>query len=191
LQTSPKQESLVSNSTPHFQYQGLPQGRYFRLLRLLPGKYDNKVACELIVTGIDEAHPYEPISYAWGEQTNRRQILCDGKILSITASLYGALRQFRHEQEARILWADGVCIDQSNLAERAHQVGLMESVYKNGVCTLVWLGESREEDRVQDTFQRIRELNCAMMLDQKILEEIEERGVLDRLSDLGVIKRLL
>jgi hypothetical protein len=38
------------------------------------------------------------------------------------------------------VWADAVCIDQSNLAERNHQVKSMASIFSKATGVLVWLG---------------------------------------------------
>jgi hypothetical protein len=39
------------------------------------------------------------------------------------------------------LWADAVCIDQSNVHERTEQVAMMGAIYSGASCTLVWLSE--------------------------------------------------
>jgi hypothetical protein len=40
-----------------------------------------------------------------------------------------------------LLWADGICIDQTNLAERNHQVGLMGQICTIAESVFAWLGE--------------------------------------------------
>ena len=39
------------------------------------------------------------------------------------------------------LWLDALCINQEDLRERNHQVGLMRSIYINTDNVLLWLGE--------------------------------------------------
>jgi hypothetical protein len=118
----------------------LPSG-WVRLLRLLPGKFEDEISCELVPVELVRAPGYEPISYCWGDASDRRDVICHGRPFSITVSLFQALRRFRYEGKARLLWADGICIDQSSIAEREQQVAFMDQVYRRGVCTLVWLGE--------------------------------------------------
>ncbi|EPE27442.1 hypothetical protein GLAREA_04233 [Glarea lozoyensis ATCC 20868] len=43
------------------------------------------------------------------------------------------------------LWVDALCIDQSNIAERSHQVLLMETVYKKAFAVVTWLGEEGDD----------------------------------------------
>jgi hypothetical protein len=58
----------------------------------------------------------------------------------VTTNLEAALRYLRHESMVRILWIDAICIDQSNIEERNHQVPLMKTIYSNATTVRVWLG---------------------------------------------------
>ncbi|KAJ4374357.1 hypothetical protein N0V83_003098 [Neocucurbitaria cava] len=40
------------------------------------------------------------------------------------------------------LWIDAICIDQSNLEERASQVAMMKDIYSNASGVVIWLGDS-------------------------------------------------
>jgi hypothetical protein len=64
----------------------------------------------------------------------------------VTVSLFTALRQFRYPDpgQARTLWADVVCINQQNIAEKTVQVQLMAQIYKKAALVLVWLGPSSD-----------------------------------------------
>ncbi|KAF3762000.1 hypothetical protein M406DRAFT_74917 [Cryphonectria parasitica EP155] len=51
-----------------------------------------------------------------------------------------------HDDDAdKWLWIDSICINQTDLAERASQVHLMGQIYHQAARTLVWLGERTEE----------------------------------------------
>ena len=130
-----------------------------RVLRLLPGTFDDPISCELITTDLDSPPVYEPISYAWGDDPNRRRIRCHGRPLEINVNLFHALQHFRYENQPRPLWADGICIDQSNEREKGHQVGFMGKIYNRGRCTLVWLGPSDNEELVQRGLQLMTDFN--------------------------------
>ncbi|MCJ1287260.1 hypothetical protein MMC26_006608 [Xylographa opegraphella] len=58
----------------------------------------------------------------------------------VTTNLEAAMRYLRHEFTERVLWIDAVCIDQSNIEERNHQVPLMKAIYSNAEVVRVWLG---------------------------------------------------
>ncbi|KAK1671700.1 heterokaryon incompatibility protein-domain-containing protein [Colletotrichum godetiae] len=128
-----------------FQYEPLDLGlRSFRLLILYPGGSD--IRCDIFQASLepDENIPYEALSYAWGCTDLIEPISANGKRLFVTRNLFLALNHLRTE-EARILWVDALCIDQSNLAERGHQVGHMAGIYRQAEQVLVWLGHSTQD----------------------------------------------
>jgi len=90
---------------------------------------------------------YEALSYTWGSQTLCQKVQIRGRgLVRITASLYSALQHLRHPSCVRRLWADAICIDQSNPRERGHQVAMMSEIYRYAVRVLAWLGESESSD---------------------------------------------
>jgi hypothetical protein len=74
-------------------------------------------------------------------------ILCEGKELSVTTSLWTALRRLRLPQERRILWTDAICINQRDVQERADQVQLMRQIYEGAARVIIWLGEETDSMR--------------------------------------------
>jgi hypothetical protein len=48
------------------------------------------------------------------------------------------------DDESWRMWLDAVCIDQSNIAERNFQVGMMGRIYNGAFRTVVWLGEQED-----------------------------------------------
>jgi heterokaryon incompatibility protein (HET) len=145
-----------------FVHRPLPEGKYFRILRLLPGNFNDPIKCEVIITAFEKAPPYEPISYCWGDNTaDRKEILCEGLPFPIPSNLFEALRCFRLTTKPRLLWVDGLCINQGSDVEKGHQVAFMGEIYSRGECTLVWLGEAEGID-VKGAFHLIREFNAYM-----------------------------
>jgi hypothetical protein len=49
---------------------------------------------------------------------------------------------FRPESQARVLWVDQICINQTDVPERSSQVLLMRDFYKRATRTRIWLGEA-------------------------------------------------
>jgi hypothetical protein len=166
-----------------FAHEPLPQGRWIRLLRLLPGKFTDPIACELIITEVDKAPAYEPISYCWGDANKRNQILCETLPFTITASLFQALRRFRLEVEHRIIWADGICIDQESIEERGNQVSFMDEIYSRGSRTLIWLGEA-EDVKVNDAMKLIKEVNSYMDSEIKAMNKSDQQHIYDLLRQI-------
>lgn len=87
---------------------------------------------------------FDALSYCWGDKTVTQEIILNDHRKSITSNLAAALRQFRDEAHGKIviLWADAVCINQEDLAERASQVLLMRRIYHQAQIVHVWLGSS-------------------------------------------------
>lgn len=117
-------------------------GKEIRLLRLLPGIGDDRVACELYPVSLDEHAPaYEALSYTWGKASETEMMLLDGWPFQATGSLESALTRLRYEDKARLLWVDALCINQADLKERSEQVALMGEIYSRTQQCLIWLGK--------------------------------------------------
>jgi hypothetical protein len=161
-----------------------PSKRWIRVLKLEPGWVYLKLRCSLIHINIDdEDHvPYEAISYTWGKYyeniqhdgRNRDQrfdqILCDGTWTDVTRSLSHALQKLRLTDRPRILWADALCINQSDEKEKSWQVRLMTNIYSSAFHVLIWVGY-RDPKVVKGTMDLI-----CQIVNQERTEE-ERRGV--------------
>ena len=82
---------------------------------------------------------YYVLSYTWGGEKPSISITCNGKQLLITSNLHHALRTLSN-QGYHDLWADAICIDQSNKEEEAIQEPLIGTVYSEAHEVLIWLG---------------------------------------------------
>lgn len=119
-------------------YERLPAGRFIRLLELHSGSQESPISCTLRAVNLQEAPAYDALSYVWGDPANKRDVTCNGQVLSVTASLFLALRRVRQVSRATpFLWADAVCIDQSCIQERNHQVHLMGEIYQQARTVFV------------------------------------------------------
>lgn len=64
----------------------------------------------------------------------------DGLVLDVPASSERVLRCMRHHDTTRYLWIDAVCINQdADIAEKSHQVAIMDEVYSMASRNLVYL----------------------------------------------------
>ncbi|PMD57266.1 HET-domain-containing protein, partial [Hyaloscypha bicolor E] len=134
-------------------YTQLDRGtREIRLAHLEPSlNLEDQPSCSLHIVSLDENPSYEAFSYAWGDPTITVPIqlwsspqTIYGAQWPVTTNLEAALRYLRHRSEVRIIWVDAICIDQSNIEERNHQVPLMKTIYSNAVAVQVWLGSPSE-----------------------------------------------
>ena len=124
---------------------------YIRILCLQPGDFGSPLIGTLnrrrLETTRSSHPPYEAISYAWGELVfNHELSIAGGGKIKITTSLSQALQHLRLRDHERRLWADAVCIDQTNKPERAEQVAILASVFASAHRVLVWLGPSEPLD---------------------------------------------
>jgi hypothetical protein len=103
---------------------------------------------------------YEAISYVWGDPKDRELIICQECVVSVTRSLFEALRRFRNVDTVRTLWADAICINQAANEERSSQVRLMNIIYRRALRVLAWL-KHEEDDVVQAALNAIGRYLCA------------------------------
>ncbi|KAK1526686.1 hypothetical protein CPAR01_13214 [Colletotrichum paranaense] len=115
------------------------RSQQIRILELLPGSFDDEIECRLKT--ITQGASYEALSYVWGDPTHTRTIKVQGEAMNVTANLKNALQHLRRAGEALDLWVDAVCINQTDNAERKHQVGIMDIIYRGAEKVVVWLGD--------------------------------------------------
>jgi hypothetical protein len=111
-----------------YQYQPLHQEREIRLLKINLG-----ATYEIIHTTIENAPPFEPISYVWGvgicEYT---LVLSNEEVVMINKNLRKALPSLSSRCSFGYLWIDQICINQGSITERNQQVKIMGDIYKAG-----------------------------------------------------------
>ncbi|KAL2366080.1 hypothetical protein RJZ56_000920 [Blastomyces dermatitidis] len=117
---------------------------FTRLLLLSSGQQNEPLCGSLIIHALDPDFApiltYEALSYVWGTETEQTSIYIDGRPIAIKPNLDAALRNLRLPTQARRLWVDALCIDQSNIEERSRQVRYMRFMYKHATRVVVWLG---------------------------------------------------
>lgn len=138
-----------------FRYQNLSSPNAIRLLILEPSKdQDEELRGTLTHTTLEDCdheliEAYTALSYVWGDPTLTGTLTLSGHVFTITATLAAALRDLRDDTRPRRIWADALCIDQTNIPERNSQVGLMGLIYRVASHTVIFLGHSTPEtDRV-------------------------------------------
>jgi hypothetical protein len=103
-----------------------------------------------------EMVPYTALSYTWGPPDEGKYILLNGKPFNVrenlwrflkeasnrgaNASLKDVERERPRSRQPTLFWIDAICIDQSQVEERNHQVAMMGRIYSEASGVLVWLG---------------------------------------------------
>jgi hypothetical protein len=150
----------IEGDSGQFCYQPLIGDNSIRLLILQPGIPGSIIHCDLIHTTLADCRDdiydhYTALSYVWGDAKQSRRIFIEGKSAEGTISLAAALDGLRHESKILRLWADAICIDQSNIQERNEQVSLMRWIYTLAQQTIIYLGTSNEDcDRLLEAIAK-------------------------------------
>jgi hypothetical protein len=129
----------------------LLSSRHIRLVKLLPPSDSDDLQrdlprfnpgdlhCEVFQVSLDsissDGRPmFAALSYACGEPIRTHRVRCGQTHIPITQNLFDALLHVRHDNRPRLLWADGLCIDQENTEEKNHQVGMLHQIYSQAPC---------------------------------------------------------
>ncbi|KAI5458121.1 heterokaryon incompatibility protein-domain-containing protein [Mariannaea sp. PMI_226] len=144
METDPPEETWQALVEEEYRYRPFTDDSSVRILTLEPGVGDEQLIGSLTIETLDSSPSYEAISYVWGPEGRFSSMLCNGKCLPLTRSLQYALQRVRHPTLRRRLWADQICINQGDIAERGQQVSLMNAIYKGAKHILVWLGPDED-----------------------------------------------
>ena len=126
------------------------------------------IECSLTHVRLANKPAYKALSYRWGEAVDVRQLLVNGHPMWVRKNLWLALWHILAQDGARTsqiwkgttryLWVDAVCINQDDIMERNHQVGIMSQIYSKAEEVAVWLGRGREDTELAiETLQRLGE----------------------------------
>ncbi|CAG9983867.1 unnamed protein product [Clonostachys byssicola] len=139
-------------------YAALPGRSHIRVVTIRPGKGDEILSCTLDTVDLDNLEkPYEAISYQWGSpKVSKTPISISGKEVFISTTLTNILMRLRLHDRVRIVWADALCINQGDHAERQQQVGLMRRVYSQALRVVICLGA--QKSLAKESFSAVQTL---------------------------------
>ncbi|KAK3360362.1 heterokaryon incompatibility protein-domain-containing protein [Lasiosphaeria hispida] len=173
-----------------YKYDPLSESkRQIRIFTLLPSLLSPDLRGTLQAVDFDTPTPppYETLSYVWGQDPVFDHVLSlDSAAFQISAHLANILVHIRHPDTERHLWIDAVCIDQTNLGERARQVDMMGDIYRGCTTDLAWLGDLGPvvagrvfEERTEEEWRRAVTAEEGLVF----IKEMSEHQV--TLSDFG------
>lgn len=116
------------------------------LLKIKPAIFRaDSVECDLLDFDINSAPAFGALSYRWGRPPDDCKMLCNGKVFHIRANLQRALKRlragFRPGERDEYIWADALCINQQDAAEKNCQLRLMERIYSSAGTVYIDLGD--------------------------------------------------
>jgi Heterokaryon incompatibility protein (HET) len=147
--------TMSSSQSSESPYQQRLQNRAIRLLRLHPGYPTEKIECSLIIVqNVDEAPPYDAMSYVWGTKRHAESIICNGVEMMVTENLFSALHHLRPQPS----------IPSEEPWDRTHPLHSSRNCWKN-------FAKHRREDQLHFS-ENPREIWVdALCIDQRELPE--------------------
>lgn len=128
-------------------------GQEIRLVVVQPGEIRESIRCEIIHVNLEDDPEYAAVSYTWadedGDDAKSRRIYClNGTSIPVTVNCEAALRRLRVPGLKRRLWIDAICINQNNIFERNHQVGLMDRIYSKASKVCICIHDPRSNHQL-------------------------------------------
>ena len=104
-----------------------------RLVELQPASESDSstIKCNFECFPLSICPPYVALSYTWGLANRLKEIQINNCRFMIRENLWWFLHHMRLRNQRKLFWIDALCIDQSNILERNHQVNLMRQIYSN------------------------------------------------------------
>lgn len=137
-------------------YQPINTEQYeIRLLHIEFTKNDgDAISATLVNASLLESPRYSALSYCWGDEDTTVEAFINGIQTPITVNLDTALRYFRRTR-IKVIWADALCINQSDLTEKSLQVRFMKQIYHEAETTIAWLGDA-QDDRAEQSLKCLK-----------------------------------
>jgi Heterokaryon incompatibility protein (HET) len=139
------EKHLIAFSKP-YQYTRL-QSNHIRLLKVRVEASTGILVCEFETRELgDSRELYTAVSYCWGDPTPTSRLLFkNGSYSPLTNSATEILRYVVACDQESYFWIDQICINQSDLVEKAAQVALMGDIFASSLRVIVWLGIGDEK----------------------------------------------
>lgn len=126
-----------SSFSKEYKHLALGENQNIRLFKLYRWNPFLGVRGTLGEFSLDCMPPYEAISYHWETVSTTRKIYMDGIPFAVSEATYDALDARGSPWRTRLVWIDYICIDQSNLTEKAEQIPLLRDIYSQASRVIV------------------------------------------------------
>ncbi|EFQ93521.1 hypothetical protein PTNB73_00084 [Pyrenophora teres f. teres] len=134
-----------------------------RLVKLHPHR-DEPLQLDIETFDLENAPEFVALSYTWGPESPTFDIVVNNRPFSVRKNLYRFLQAY---EEDKYLWVDQICIDQLNVLERNHQVGLMTSIYSQCSSVTIWLGRFHKRPRAPIIFNSTQSVEALAVILQQ------------------------
>ncbi|KAK8041336.1 HET-domain-containing protein [Apiospora phragmitis] len=130
---------------------------------------------------------YIALSYVWGAPKTPKSILLEGFPFPVTQNLLyalqmteNAIRQDGHDaSEPPLIWADQLCINQNDNAEKSVQIAQMGELYAKAQKVFICLGNSKTAHDAAHLITKVNQRICKDKIRYGIISDIPEPSLSD------------
>ena len=114
-----------------------------RLIKIRPAELNDAetIICDMTEVLLGEAGEFEALSYTWGDQSVKKDIILNGCKFKVGLNLFDALQCLRRRADGTSFWIDAICINQQDDDEKSRQIKYMRELYFRATTVVVWLGQ--------------------------------------------------
>ncbi|KAH7073693.1 heterokaryon incompatibility protein-domain-containing protein [Paraphoma chrysanthemicola] len=136
-------QAIGTSGTTKFDYQPLDRHtNQIRLIKIRQPAHGESLHLDVETFALNHSSvpAFSALSYTWGNPPADDRIYVNDEPFMVRENLHGFLKAFGAlSSEQMYIWVYQICIDQSNVVERNHQVHLMGRIYSRCECVIVWL----------------------------------------------------
>ncbi len=158
---SAHEPASTSQASKAFVYQSLDPNRdadSIRLVLIQPHTNDDDLlSCNLNHVKFAEKPRYNALSYMWGDEAVKVDILLEGALFQVGQNLWDALDYLRSSGTQMPFWIDAICINQQDMEERNRQLPMMRWIYFRADTVVTWLGKKYSKYQMPRKAQTIQE----------------------------------
>jgi hypothetical protein len=129
-----------------YKYEPLDTTKQQIRLLKLQNTSGSAASCEISTFDMGDLPSYVALSYAWDEDSKPRDtIMLNDKRCHIGQTLCAFFQHFQERSgtdSCPWLWIDQICINQSEVREKNHQIPLMSCIYSQCASVIAWLGRT-------------------------------------------------
>lgn len=140
-----------------------------RLLKALPPSVNGTPSFQFRIVSLDDDPTFACVSYVWGTPSETNIVL-NGQAARISVgqvlpAIKTAIHHYQDicgsDPESLWLWADALCIDQSDESEKSYQIPLMARIFSGAehvICCLPTSVTSLSERQFRDALESLNEI---------------------------------
>lgn len=159
-----------------------------RIVKLHQGLWDDPITCELENYSLgskielrERGQELIALSYVWGDPEVTEPISVNGVQYPVTINLAQVLRRVRQRFNRQCtLWVDALCINQSDVQERAVEIRRMGQIYASATILIGYIGEPGQDEK--PGISRLFEVS------QSLRREFSDLGAKEDLENADILE---